>query len=155
MKYIGMYLLMFILSLVFPARANAQVPVTQDMPLVNQYIADSYEHRSAAWWNALGRQLTLSVDVPAEQIEEAALQNIIFFATHHGEKVKLSDAVPALLAVYRNHDQVAVRIMALAALHAIGDEGAMQQLYRIVEDETSDRVRHVTTAALQDHYHRR
>ena len=47
MKYIGMYLLVFTLGLVFPARAGAQVPVTQDQPLVNQYIADSYEHRNS------------------------------------------------------------------------------------------------------------
>ena len=154
MKYIGMYLLVFTLGLVFPARAGAQVPVTQDQPLVNQYIADSYEHRSAAWWNALGRQLTLSVDVPYAQVRETALQNIIFFATHHGEKVKLNDAAPTLLAIYQHHDQVAFRMMALAALHAIGDEDAMQTLNRIVEDEASDRVRHVTAAALHDHYYR-
>ncbi len=155
MKYIGMYLLMFILSLLFPARANAQVPVTQDVPLINQYIADSYEHRSATWWNALGRQLTLSVDVPYEQVQETALQNIIFFATHHGEKVKLNDAAARLLGIYQHHDQEAFRIMALAALHAIGDESTMQKLQRIVEEEASDRVRHVTVAALHDHYYRR
>ena len=155
MKYIGMYLLVFTLGLVFPARANAQVPVTQDQPLVNQYIADSYEHRSATWWNALGRQLTLSVDVPYEQVQETALQNIIFFATHHGTKVKLGDAAPALLAVYQHHDQVSFRIMALAALHAIGDEDAMQTLNRIVAEEASAKVRHVTVAALYDHYYRR
>ena len=155
MKYIGMYLLVFTLGLVFTARAGAQVPVTHELPLVNQYIADSYEHRSAAWWNALGRQLTLSIDVPYEQVQETALQNIIFFATRHGEKVKLNDAASILLAVYQHHDQVAFRMMALAALHAIGDEDAMQTLNRAVEEEASDRVRHVTVAALHDHYHRR
>ena len=154
MKYIGMYLLVFTLGLVFPARANAQVPVTQDTPLINQYIADAYEQRSAAWWNALGRQLTLSVDIPYEQVKETALQNIIFFATHHGEKVKLNDAAPTLLTIYQHHDQVAFRMMALAALHAIGDESTMQRLNQIVEQEASDRVRHVTVAALHDHYHR-
>ena len=154
MKYIGMYLLVFTLALVFPARAGAQVPVTQDVPLVNQYIADSYEHRSAAWWNALGRQLTLSVDVPYDQVEETALQNIIFFTTHYGEKVNLNDAALLLLDIYQRHDHLAFRMMALAALHAIGDAGAMQKLNQIVKEEQSDRVRHITIAALHDHYHR-
>ena len=155
MKYIAMYLLIATLGLMFPARANAQVPVVDNTPLVNQYVADSYEHRSDAWWNALGRQLTLTLDGPYDQIEEAALQNVIFFAVHHREKVKLNDAAAKLLEVYRKHEQVAFRMMALAALHAIGDEDAMQKLNQIVRSETSDRVRRVTVAALHDHYYRR
>ncbi len=183
MKYIAMYLLIFTLTLVAPAPAHAQVscvtvtkknlparahaqmcgPVTQGTSLanrqdtlqVNPYIAGSYERRSKAWWNTLEHQLTLSLDVPYEQVEETALQNIIFFATHHGEKVKLNDAAARLLGIYRNHDQVTYRIMALAALHAIGDESAMQQLNQIVEDEASNRVRHVAIAALHDHYYRK
>ena len=151
----ALYLLIFTLGLLLPARTYAQVPTAQETPLVNQYIADTYEQRSPAWWNALGRQLTLLLDVPYDQVNTATLQNVIFFATHHREKVQLNDAAPRLLDVYRKHEQAAFRMMALAALHAIGDEGAMQQLNRVVEREPSDRVRRATLAALNDHYHRK
>lgn len=154
MKY-AMVLLVFTLGLVVSPRANAQVPVAENTPLVNQYVADSYEHRSAAWWNALGRQLTLTLDVPYDQVQEAALQNVIFFATQHREKVTLNDAAPKLLEVYLKHERVAFRMMALAALHAIGDEDAMQTLNQVVRQEASERVRHVTVAALHDHYHQK
>ena len=155
MKYGVLVLLIFTLGLVLPTRADAQVPVADDIPLVNQYVADSYEHRSTAWWNALGRQLTLTLDGPYDQVHEAALQNVIFFATRYREKVRLNDAAPKLLDIYRKHERVGFRMMALAALHAIGDEDAMQKLNRMVEAETSDRVRRVTVAALHDHYYRR
>ena len=156
MKY-AMYLLtlyLFTLTVGHTAPAHAQIPVAQETPLVNQYVADSYEQRSPAWWNALGRQLTLPLDVPYDQVQEVALQNIIFFATHHREKVKLDDAVPHLLAIYQHHEHTEFRMMALVALHAIGNEDAMRQLNQFVKAESSDRVRHVTLAALQDHYHR-
>ncbi len=150
-KYWMLFLLA--LALVGVRPAYAQTPVEAATPLVNQYVADSYEQRSAAWWNALGRQLTLSVDVPLEQVRPATLQNLIFFATHHRKKVKLNDAAPRLLDVYRNHEQEAFRIMALAALHAIADEAAMQKLYGALPYEHSNRVRRLTVAALNDHYH--
>jgi len=57
--------------------------------------------------------------------------------------VKLRDAGPHLLGIYRRHEHVEFRMMALAALHAIGDEDAMQQRNRFVREEPSDRVRHV------------
>ena len=122
---------------------------------VDQYVADSYEKRSKAWWKALERQLTLAVDMPYEQVSEVTLKNIIFFATHHSDKVKLDRVAPRLLEVYRERDAVGYRMMAVAALHAIGNEGSMQQLNQIVANETEGMVRNVTIAALNDHYGRR
>ncbi len=75
-------------------------------------------------------------------------------ATHHREKVKLNDAASLLLGIYQQRDKPAFRMMALAALHAIGDAQTMQTLNQIVQDEQSDRVRRITLAALHDHYHR-
>jgi Na+-transporting methylmalonyl-CoA/oxaloacetate decarboxylase gamma subunit len=69
--------------------------------------------------------------------------------------VNLNDAAPKLLEVYLKHERVAFRMMALAALHAIGDEDAMQTLNQVVRQEASERVRRVTVAALHDHYHQK
>ena len=145
-------LFFFALPLLWAVPAQAQVPASVDTPLVNQYIEESYAERSPAWWSALGRQLTLLVDRPHDQIDEAALQNIIFFATHFGDKVMLNDAAPNLVSIYREHEDARFRIMALVALHAMGDADAMRVLYRHVREESDDRLRRMTVAALNDHY---
>ena len=67
--------------------AVAQTPVKPGTPLVNEYVADANPDRSEVWWNALGRQLTLMAGMPDDGIVETTLQNIIFFATNHIEKV--------------------------------------------------------------------
>lgn len=138
---------------VFPTVAQAQVPVTEE-PLVNQYIENTYQQRSSTWWKALERQLALNLAVDYADVQEIALQNVIFFATLHADKLSFYDMVPSLLEVYRNHENEAYRIMALSALDAIGDERAMQQLYRVVEakPDAEDRLHRLTLAAVYNHY---
>lgn len=147
-------LFLFALPLLWAWPVPAQVPVSVETPLVNQFIADSYAQRSPAWWNALGRQLTLLVDRPVEQVDAKALQNIIYFATHFGEQVQLNDAAPLLVTLYRQHGRAEMRLMALAALHAIGDAETMATLYQHLRkgQEEDDRVRRLTVAAVNDHY---
>lgn len=143
---------LYTLLLLFSWPTQAQVPVAADTPLVNQFIDDHYAQRSPAWWNALGRQLTLLLDKPVEQVDVAALQNVIYFATHHRDKVLLNDASPKLMAIYLEHEQAATRTMALAALHAIGDAEAMAKLRRHVPTEQNAWLKRRTIAALNDHY---
>jgi len=143
---------LLVLLLPFARPAVGQVSLAGNYNLVNAYVTDSYEQRSKAWWNALGRQLTLLIDVPYEQVNEPALQNIIFFAANHSEKVRLNDAVPKLTEIYLHHENVSYRMMALAALHAIGDEKTIHQLERTVRKEPSERIRKMTLAVLKDYY---
>ncbi|ARA94556.1 MAG: hypothetical protein D6685_17270 [Bacteroidetes bacterium] len=138
-------------GLLLPLPAAAQTPASQ-IPLVDEYLADAYAERSPSWWNALSRQLVLSLDKPVTQVDQQTLQNIIFFATNHADKVRLDGATQPLLWIYRTHPDDSYRLMALAALHAIGDENAMYRLYQHVERETSERVRKSTIAALNDYY---
>lgn len=137
-----------------PVVARAQVPVTPEVPLVNQYIQDSYLDRTNAWWNALGRQLTLMVDVPAGEVDERSLQNIIFFATNHKARVNLNEAAPRLLNIYSNHPDTRYRMLALAGLHAIGDTDSLKKAFRIARRQDSERIRKMARAALADLYRR-
>lgn len=148
-------LALFALLLLGATPAQAQVPTTPEPALVNQHIADTYAERSPAWWNALGRQLTLTLDKPHAQVEVHALQNVIFFATHYRAQVKLNDAAPKLIEIYRWHPEREFRLMALAALHAIGDERAMETLGELLRREPNGPVRRLTVAALNDHYNHR
>ena len=151
-KSFALYLLLTP-ALLLSERANAQVPVSTHEPLVNQYVADSYTQRSTTWWDALGRQLELQLDQPYSEVNSVTLQNIVFFATHHRDKVKLDDAAPRLLEIYLHHEQEEYRVMALAALHAIGERETMRKLTQVYEDQPSERLRRITLAALNDHYH--
>ena len=136
--------------LCMPAAAIAQVPVPAEVPLVNQYIADTFEQRSAVWWEALESQLMLMLDKPVEQVDENVLRNIIFFAHNHGDKLDLRKASPQLLRIYSDRHDVGFKILALAALHAIGDEDHLRQAFRIARSEHSERILKMTRAALAD-----
>lgn len=128
----------------------AQVPVENEEHLVNQFLADRIDDRGDSWWNALGRHLTLMVDRPQDEVDEATLQNIIYFATLHGDKIKLDDAIPGLVELYRRHEDVGMRVLALAAVHAIGDRDAIDAAYSASQQDDSELVRRVAKAAALD-----
>ena len=151
-KHLTTSMLLALVTLLAATPATAQVEVAPQTPLVNQYIADTYAQRSTAWWDALGRQLTLQLDAPVDQVDPVALQNIIFFANLHGDKVDLQSATPKLMTIYRQHSSEQIRMMALAALHGIGDEGAMQVLMREAAAEDTSRLQRMTLAVLTDFY---
>lgn len=147
-RFTNLLTLTLALALAASLPARAQVPVENTPHLVNQYLDNRYEAYTAAWWDALGPQLTLSLVQTDGQIDAATLQNIIYFAANHGDKVRLDDAAPLLLEVYRTHGRESYRTMAMAALYAIGEPGAMKQLARARKQEPSEKLRKLTLAAL-------
>ena len=141
-----------VMSLLFTllaAPANGQ-DLTCHLPLAEQYKLDSDAPRSAAWWNALGSELTLSIDGPPRYVPTKAIGEIIFFATHHGQDVDLTDATEPLLRIYLEHEAIGARVMSVAALHAIGDNSAIEQLRDHVDKDSSHLLQHITMAALRD-----
>lgn len=104
-------------------------------------------------WTMLGYQLAESLESPIDQIKEQSLQHITFFATNYSNKVDLDIAVPELLKIYES-DKEDYRILALTALHAIGNTEAMAFLSDSVQDEQSTRVRELTLAALAEYAER-
>ena len=151
MKQVKLPLILLVLAF-FANGALAQTPVPDADPYVNQYIAAKDMARSAQWWEALEKELILAVAQPAGEVSEVALQNIIFFADVHSGRIDLDEAVPFLLEVYRDHENEGTRVMALAALHAIGDREAMSDLRTRVAREASPRVKRLTIAALSEFY---
>ena len=152
-NYVRYYITVIALVALAPATAWAQVPtLAESKPLVNEYIADIDSPRKASWWNLLGRQLTNNVDKPVHDVSEQELQNIIYFATHHKDKVKLYDAVPVLLEIADNHQKEGYRMMAVSALYAIGHTGSMKELRVLLRDEPSERVQRVIKAAYADYF---
>ena len=117
-----------------------------------QTSADPYAGRSEVWWGHLAEQLTKQLDVRTSRIQSGTLQNIIYFATHYGHEMNLDPAVPHLLRIYRAHGAEEYRMMAAAALHAIGDQYGMAGLEQAVDESGPSRARRVALAALVDYY---
>ena len=140
MKHSKLPLYAFVLAftLALPFQANAQ--------------NTSFQDRSPAWWNALEQQLSQSLDLSVDQIQDETLQHIIFFATNHSEKVDLTDLTPRLLDLYENDENEARRTMAIVALHAIGNDLSMRRLAELAENEPAGSIRNITMAVLADYF---
>lgn len=119
---------------------------------IGELTSQDLSDMDAAWWKSLSKANARALDSPDAQVKEQALQNIIFFATHYGKDVDFKRATTELYNIYRFDKNEAHRIMALAALHAMGRENTMRILSQHVRWERSPRVRRFTKAALLDYY---
>ena len=144
-------LVVFVLPLVTTA-ALAQEPVENEPALINQYLFDYDQIRNQSWWNALESQLILMMDKPLDQIDEKSIQNIIFFATHHSDKIDLHESVPKLIEVYRLHEVEGMRLMSAVALHAIGDRNGMRKLNLYARQQPDGPVKRMAMRALADYH---
>ncbi len=119
--------------------------------LVNAQV-DSTVANVPVWVEQLGTQLGESLDSPTQAIRHSALQHITYFAYFYGDDIDLTGAVSTLLKTFKEDDDERCQLMALAALHAIGNPDAMQEVRSHVMRQKSPQVQLVTLAALMEHY---
>jgi hypothetical protein len=103
-------------------------------------------------WKQLRAELMTSLQSGRDGIWEEAAQQAIFLSFYYRDKVNLDRAARPLLDTYILDRDEQHRILALAALHALGHHDAMAHLAQRVRLEGSPRVRRLTVAALADHY---
>lgn len=108
--------------------------------------------RPAVWSQFIGQQMAQSLESPSEEIRTKALEHVIHLARSFGEELDLTEAVPALLSVYRDDPDERCRLAAVAGLHAVADEGGLQQVRLGIARQTSKRVQHAAMAVLMDFY---
>ena len=84
-------------------------------------------------WNAFSKNLVKSLKSENEGIRLSAMQQVITYA----DKVNVDDAVFDIVKVYRSHEDVKVRQLALTALHKTNNAWAMDFLKRNLEFEKS------------------
>ncbi|MEM1125904.1 MAG: hypothetical protein AAGI71_04580 [Bacteroidota bacterium] len=111
-----------------------------------------YAEKSDAWWAQLGDQLTESINSPVEQVKVQTIRHIIFFSANHSDKVNLDGTVPVLLRMYDGSADEKHRVLALAAIDAIGSNSAMEYLAQQVETERSEKVQRMMVAMLNNHF---
>lgn len=141
-------------EITFLASPGSFEPVGVTATEVNASVLPSEMLRSmsASWWKALRKEHRRALNADDFQTREQTLQNVIYFATHYQEESRLDRLSHKIYQIYRLDDNTQFRIMAVAALHAIGEETTMRQLAMDVRLEEDPRVRHVARAAVADYF---
>lgn len=111
----------------------------------------------APWWRSMGRSVNQELNGTDRQ-QELALQKIIFFGTYYSAQVRFGRSVSHVYHVYRFHPDERLRVMAIAAMLAIGsDEGMHLLAYRdegfgVAHWDSSPRVQGLAIAAVNQHF---
>lgn len=105
---------------------------------------------SDTWTQHVAEQIATALDSPRAAVQERTMQLVIELA-HRYPEVDLAPVVPGLLKIYRWDRDRGHRLMALAALHAVGDEYGMARLADLGGRDPSLTVRNLTYAAVADH----
>ncbi len=137
----------------FAAPACAQ-PMNPD-PAAPSLYGVYYEQWTPQQWQALQQQLTTSLRVPVQAIDQNVLRNVIYFETHFPDAMDLERTAPRLLRIYLRHPEASIRLLAISALHAVSEPETMERLSQIIRHEESELTRHVGTAAVADFYRTR
>lgn len=103
-------------------------------------------------WRQLRREHIQALRTGTDDTWEQAAMNIIYLSVHYRDRVNFERASTSLLETYIHDRDTQHRMMALAAMHAIGDYDTMAHLSQRVRLEASPRVRHVTLAAVADYF---
>ena len=127
------------------------VPVMAEIGLADLSSTD-LSGMSSKWWKNIRKTHTRLLGSSDEQVKQRAMQNIIFFAKTYRDHVDFTRVVPKLYKIYQSDENEEHRIMALAALGAIGNRNVMERLREEVTVEKSERVRRHTLLALADYY---
>lgn len=111
----------------------------------------------AVWHRTLGTQLAEQLSSDDPTVQRDALIHTIHFGRygdvlHYGEDINLDQTLPTLLDLFTTSDDEQIRVLALAGIHAIGDEDAMSQVRRQIYAEKSPHMLLIELAALLDFY---
>lgn len=103
-------------------------------------------------WKQLCTQITETVRMSEDAVWVKAVQDLIYLAVFFPEEVRFSGANLPLFYDYLQGRNEQHRIMALAALHAIGDYNTMANLSQRIRLERSPRVQRLAAAAVADYF---
>jgi hypothetical protein len=116
---------------------------------------------SAPWQAHFGEYAANVLRTAGPEAKQETMQNLIAIAVPPtGSGIDLSATLPQFLEVIEHSPREESRLMAVQALQVIGTDHArsrryrraMEELYRIVQKESSDRVRRAAASALHNFY---
>lgn len=136
-------IVLFAFGLVYPAQAQSTVDAnSQEAPALG------------TWHQTIGQQHAKMLRSHDEALQVTAMQNLIVLSAQRPGEFDLTPAVPALLGIYADDaNDAQQRIMAVAALRAVGDTRGMNELYRLSDEERNgSRLQQVAQNAVRHYY---
>ena len=127
------------LALLAPHTADAQRLVAMNAP----------EGEAAS--QETGWSLASALASPMLEVRHGALEGTMARLRGEARSLHTAAVVPALLAVYASDPDVRCRLGAVVALHAIGDDTAMAELRRRIEEKSDYVGRNFATEARAIH----
>ena len=111
---------------------------------VNGQHADRTKLIKGTNWNAFSKNLVVALKTDNLGLQISAMQHIIHWADH----LKVGEAAPVLIRLYRNHENVRVRQIALVTINAINNDWAKGIVKRDIAFEESARIKKMMYAIL-------
>jgi len=109
--------------------------------------------KAPGWVKNFGKQLQAQLESEDPAIKAQTLHHITYFASFYDEKIDFSDAIPALVDLYRHDGDANVRFFALVALHTIGEGQGMRKVRNTVSEQRwPPLLQLVSLSALVDYY---
>ncbi|MFT4603458.1 MAG: hypothetical protein ACI9W4_000172 [Rhodothermales bacterium] len=112
------------------------------------FAQSTYQDMDAEWWTSLEQQLTESAASEVAKVRQQAIQHIIFFAENYDEFVNFDEAAYEIMGRFEGSEDVSERLLALAALSAIGEKMTIERLSVVAASAKSARVRGVAAAVI-------
>lgn len=119
---------------------------TIDAQELDQY----YSQWTPQQWKKLETQLVRSLGGRVDQVDPTVIQNVIYFAAHYPDAMRLERTAGRLFRVFERHDDPQVRLLALSALHHVSEPMTMERLAEVIRYEESETIRHVGIAAVAE-----
>jgi len=133
------------------------LPLALTLPVQAQPVAGAEGQDASTlgnWHQTIGEQLATVLRSHDDALRAVAMQNLIVLSAQGPGEFDLTPAVPALLEIYADdRNDAPQRIMAVAALRAIGEKDGMDQLYLLSEEERrASREYQVAQTAVKHYY---
>lgn len=96
-------------------------------------------------WKAFGKNLEMALKTPNTGLQVSAMQKVIKYAG----KIKVDGAVLELVKLYRNHENVKVRQMALVTINTLNNDWAKSIAKRDYRFEKSEKIKKMMVAIMK------
>ena len=134
------------------ADAGDWTSVLSGKTVPNGLIGIEFENLTKAEWKQMRNEQIAAVRSNDDAVWQDAAVKIIFLSIYQSDKVDFDAASNPLMERYVFDRDENDRVLALAAMHAIGHRDTMARLSQRVRTEGSLRVRRLTVAAVQDYF---
>ncbi|NUO83629.1 hypothetical protein HUU05_26440 [candidate division KSB1 bacterium] len=108
---------------------------------------NSSAQEKAINWKLVSKNLVRSLASENDGLRQSAMD----FFVKHSDKLDINDAVYSVMNVYRNHDDLRMRKLALVTLYKMQNKWAMEFLKVDLRFQDSQELKRMVAAILQEH----